>query len=452
MLSQKPEALYEFRCPIHGTINFNEQERRIIDHPFCQRLRNISQLGFASYVYAGATHNRLGHSIGVMHLAGRIFDNIVYNEKKWLRELFSEDDLNYFYKILRIAALLHDAGHPPFSHSSESVLPPKNQLHLPVHWYTSIDLDKQAAHEDFSIAIIYALSEESPALLSEDEAQDVCSLIDHSIKFSNTFETRCGLKNGNSRNIHPLLKNLISGEIDADRMDYLHRDSYYAGVSYGKFDMDRMVQRLTCVQTENGIALVLDHSALYTYENFLLARLHMFLQVYFHKTHLPFDYYLQKALQEHEIDLKINGSLENYLMVRDDSVNTALWSARHRKWSSRIAYRITAKRLFQFEHYHPPELREEMLSLLANEGIEYLFLQSTSYLSMLSSGAEKAVTPLLVRYAILGKTTYLPVQKVSLLLEQYHQNADMHYLYCQKEDYNKASDKLLPFLKSKKII
>ncbi len=440
-----PVPRYELRCPIHGTIPFNHREKQILDHPFFQRLRHISQLGFASYVYTGATHSRLGHSLGVMYLSGQIFDRLVA-DSPWLEELFTSEDLAYFRQIVRFAALLHDVGHPPFSHSSELILPFKKFLDLPHEWYRNLNVDKQATHEDFSIATIYAFRQESPPLLSAEEAQDVCSLIEPDIEMSASLRQRCRLEQSNERNIHPLLKNIIGGEIDADRMDYLMRDSYYAGVNYGKFDINHLVRSLSCVQTEQGIGLVLKHKALHTYEDFLLARLHMFFQVYLHKTILPFDYFLQRSLEAHEIDFAITGTLENFLMAREDSMLSALWQAQNKKWASRIVLRKPAKRLFQFEHYHPADLQQQVLDRLAEAGIETLFIQSDNYLSLLTRQPNPKDTPLLVKKNVLGTTQYLPIQKVSLLLGQYHRTADVRYLYCEHKDYRRACDLLIPLL------
>lgn len=436
---------YKSRCPIHGVIHFYENERKIIDHPFFQRLRHISQLGFANYVYTGATHSRFGHSLGVMHLAGQIFDHIVTSEYPWLSNLFSSETLRYFQKIVRLAGLLHDIGHSPFSHSSEATLPLKKKLHLPLDWYRSIDLEQQATHEDFSVAIIYALALETPPVLSLEEAQDVCALIDKHIKLSESFAQRCELGRDNTKNIYPLLKHIISGETDADRMDYLHRDSYYAGVSYGKFDMQHLVRSLSCVQTELGIVLALNHKALYTFENFLLARMHMFLQVYFHKTLLPFDHYLKQAMQDGEIDFAFTGTLDNFLEAQDYRILSDLFQAKEKKWASRIVYRKTMKRLFQFEHYHSTDFRETVLNSLKHEEISHLFLKSSRYMSMFSS-QEKPQSPLLLKKHILGVTQLLPIQKVSLLLEQYNQSVDVQYLYCEPEDYQHACEVLHPLV------
>ncbi|MBF0289000.1 MAG: HD domain-containing protein [SAR324 cluster bacterium] len=437
--------VYESCCPIHGTISFNEKEKQIIDHPFYQRLRHISQLGFANYVYTGATHSRFGHSLGVMHLAGKIFERIVTLERDWLVDIFTPDDIAYFSQIVRFAALLHDTGHPPFSHSCETVLPLKASLPLPTDWYTAFTEEEQATHEDFSIAIINALSHDSPPLLSITEAQDICALIDSSIEVSREMKQRCELDKGNDKNILPLLRHLISGEMDADRMDYLHRDSHYAGVNYGKFDMDHLIRSLSCVQTEEGIVLVLNHNALHAYEGFLFARLHMFLQVYLHKTLLPFDYYLQQALLEREIDFNITGTLENFLTARNDKLLSSLFEAQEKNWASRIVLRKTVKRLFQFEHYHLPELKQQVLKVLKQSNIEYLFLQSSNYLSMLSS-EDQSSAPLLLKNETLGKTQYLPIQDVSLLLGQYRQTADVQYLYCEREDYPYACEILTPLI------
>lgn len=279
-------------------------------------------------------------------------------------------------------------------------------------------------------------------MLTPSEAQDICALIDSQVLPSAEWIQRYPMTKGSTKNILPLLHSLISGEIDADRMDYLHRDSYYAGVNYGRFDMERMVRSLGCTQTERGIVLTLEQSAIYTYEDYLLARYHMFMQVYFHKTLLPFDYYLKQTLLEKEIDLEITGSLDQYLGLQDHLVFTELWKARSQKWASRIVFRKTVKKLFQVEFYHREAVKDQLTQLLEQAKIDYLFLESSAYLSTFNPQEEKLKTPFLLKNIVLGKPIYRPVQRVSRLLDQYNPTLDIQFFYCDPADYSRACEVL----------
>ena len=145
---------------------------------------------------------------------------------------------------------------------------------------------------------------------------------------------------------------------------------------------------------------------------------------------------------------KITGSLENFLRARDDKVLSALYQAHDKKWASRIVFRKLAKRLFQFEHSHPPELKKQVIACLKQANIDTLYLQSSPYLSMLSPEEQSPQTSLLLKNTVFGKSQYLPIQKVSLLLEQYHRTANVQYLYCEPSDYPKACEVLVPFLET----
>ena len=168
---------YEVRCPLHRSIPFNERERAILDHPLVQRLRAISQLGFAHLVYPGATHTRFSHALGVMHLAGRTFERIASGSGGTAGLPLGPEGLDYCRQVLRFAGLLHDAGHLPFSHSFEPLLPAKRDVALPRDWYKTTDWHGPARHEDLSVAVVHALAADSPALLSATEAQDAAALI-----------------------------------------------------------------------------------------------------------------------------------------------------------------------------------------------------------------------------------------------------------------------------------
>ena len=229
------QQIHEVRDAVHGFIRYDEWEREIINHEAFQRLRRIRQLAWTDMVYPGATHSRLEHSLGVMHLATLMFDNVC---RKSEDILFS--DLRYTRSGLererakvRLAALLHDVGHSPFSHAGEEVMP---------LWSD----ETRYLHEQYSAAIIVELMGQV--------------IEDHPLNQTNyhiTAKEVSDFLNGEvSAGTSLVWRPLVTGQLDADRGDYLLRDSIHTGVSYGKYDLDRILVTLTLVRDENGNPVV----------------------------------------------------------------------------------------------------------------------------------------------------------------------------------------------------
>jgi uncharacterized protein len=233
-------------------------------------------------VYPGATHSRFEHSLGVMHVATRMFDALVKHDDDLLRSTdigFNEDGLRRDRLIVRLAALLHDCGHAPFSHAAESLMPAKPETGKPYK------------HEDYSVAIIRSQFRDVIDHHRDNRnhgitAEDVAALI------SEERTVSLGRR--------ALWKSIISGQMDADRSDYLLRDSHHAGVAYGHYDLDRLIATLRIAMREDtGTPLIaIDKSGFHTAEAIVIARYMMFTQVYFQKTRRIYDEHLRAALAE----------------------------------------------------------------------------------------------------------------------------------------------------------
>lgn len=242
-----------FRDPVHGFIEVSPFELKIVEHPLFQRLRRIKQLGPAYYVFHGAVHTRFGHSLGVMNIAKKILRNI--------SEYVSEDD----YSRIVIAALLHDIGQFPLSHTFEKVISSKFNI---------------KGHEEYTEAIIRKTSI-SDILREKFSNRDIDIIVDY-------IRGR-GVEN-------PFALQIIHSELDADRLDYLLRDSLFCGVKYGIYDLDRLLMSL--VIDENGNQLVVAKKGIYVAEEFVLARFYMYRQVYIYKTKRAFEIMVSRIMDD----------------------------------------------------------------------------------------------------------------------------------------------------------
>jgi uncharacterized protein len=216
--------------------------------------------------------------LGVMHVATLLYDAICSKSAEILKSdlAYNKDGLGRDRQLVRFAALLHDVGHAPFSHASEDLFPKR-------------DGGKRYKHEDYSVAIIR--SELRGAIEDHDlnanyglHAEDIASFVE-----------------GSARAKQPIFwRVLISGQLDADKMDYLLRDSYHAGVEYGRFDLKRIVATIRAIRSHDGHPprLGVSDGGWHAAESLVLARYFMFTQVYFHKTRVAYDVHLRGALAE----------------------------------------------------------------------------------------------------------------------------------------------------------
>lgn len=328
---------HEIRDPIHVFIKLDNDERKVLNsYPF-QRLRYIHQLAMSYLVYPGATHKRFEHSLGVMELAVRVYD-VVTNEvnihskvKELISEINDKYKIGYWRRAVRMAALCHDLGHLPFSHAAEKEL-------LPSGW----------DHERLTIEIIR--SEEMKKIWEEMtpplRADDIIKLAVGPKKY----------KDANFTDWEAILSEIIVGDaFGVDRIDYLLRDSYHAGVAYGKFDHYRLIDTLRILPRTTGEEsgsiepiLGIEEGGLHSAEALLLARYFMYSQVYFHPVRRIYDIHLKDFLIEWLPEGKFTINVEELLSLTDNEVLAALLSASR---AGDHKCHDSARRIVKREHY-----------------------------------------------------------------------------------------------------
>ena len=272
----------EITDPVHKCIQVTELERELIDAPVFQRLRRIKQLAGAHLVYPSAQHSRFEHSMGAMHVAGLAGDRLFS-----LNELADHD----LVEQLRVASLLHDIGHGPFSHLSEEVMM----------------LRSNKDHEQIGKEII-----------QRTEISDILSTHGFSPKQISDLST--GQSNSKFMN------EIIAGSLSSDLMDYLPRDSLFTGAEYGRIDYNRIINSFTIT---DGRSIALQRSSLYSFESMLISRYEMFKAVYFHKTVRAAEVMLLHSilLAFDSIDF-LTRNVQTYLALTDDTIIAKLLSAR----------------------------------------------------------------------------------------------------------------------------
>ncbi|SEJ65612.1 hypothetical protein SAMN04488127_2447 [Bhargavaea ginsengi] len=343
-----------FKDPVHRYIHVRDQViwDLIATREF-QRLRRIHQLGTTYLVFHGAEHSRFNHSLGVYEIVRRIIDDSFSGRPQW----------NDSERLVTLcAALLHDLGHGPFSHAFEKVF----------------DLD----HEQFTQRILLGDTDVNAVLsrVSEDFPRKVADVI------GKTYPDK-------------LVVSLISSQIDADRMDYLQRDAYFTGVSYGHFDMERILR----VMRPSEEQAVIKQSGMHAVEDYIMSRYQMYWQVYFHPVSRSAEVILVKILQRAKVlseegyrfkqepvhfksffdktfDLKDYIALDEYILM----TYFETWILEDDEILSDLCDRFVNRRLFQYIDFNPAkEYRKlgELEGLFRKAGIDpeyYLVVDSSS--------------------------------------------------------------------------
>ena len=277
---------YKICDPIHGFIRYDEAERALKDSRPFQRLRYIHQMGVAYLLYPGATHSRFEHSLGVMELASHILDTLLTPRNLIFGESIpkSDEERGYWRRILRLAALCHDIGHLPFSHTAEKALLP------------------DGGHEKVTLQLVQ--SDELRKIWKSigDEAEnDICKVLVGEGEFWEQI----------------LYKVIAEDNFGADRIDYLLRDAYYTGVGYGHFDFHQLIDTLRILPQGIGVSI----SGVQSVESLWIARYMMFARVYHHPKLRVYTHHMNRFMSGH---FPRTWDLESYLQQTDYTILTLM--------------------------------------------------------------------------------------------------------------------------------
>ena len=310
----------------------------VIKSPYFQRLRRIKQLGFCEFIFPCATHSRFIHSIGVMHVANKCFQKI-------FRHIPTKNskERERIQLTFELAALLHDIGHAPLSHSTELNMPEVSKLKLPAIYHNAAQ-KRQATHEDYTLKIIL---DSELSLILKNHGKKYGIKINHiaDLILGQNFDSSAFLLDG--IDYFPLLHQLISSEVDCDRMDYLLRDSYFCGVSYGQFDLDWLINNLNFVVINHKAFLAINERAISTFDDFLISRYHMFVMVYFHYKSVCLEQMLYRYFQSPDNEYNIPANIEEYIK-HDDHFLFQILSQSTNTWAQRICHLQLPPKIFEY--------------------------------------------------------------------------------------------------------
>lgn len=292
MTSSIDDPRFEIRDAVHGFVRLTAREVAIVNTPTFQRLRDIRQLAVAHFVYPGATHSRLEHSLGCVHLTDQIYDHLLRQQKRRegasFEEAFGASDaaVGRGRALARLAALLHDVGHAAFSHSGEHVMPKED-----------IDgINRQVKHEDMTARLIRHT--EIGDLIDKLFANEGITR-EQVIQVATTPQFHAKTP-GTEQAWMTFLNELIAGELGSDRMDYLLRDAAHSGQETGRFDHRRLIDAMRVAkppsEEHDVYRLAVGDGGILTAEQMIAARYLMYITLYFHKTKRVLEKHMERYL------------------------------------------------------------------------------------------------------------------------------------------------------------
>lgn len=318
--------MLSIRDPVHGFIRADALEAALINSRPLQRLRSIRQLGLAHLVFPGAEHSRFSHVLGAMELAGRVYDALAAKSGGALPDHPRARER----RLVRSAALLHDMGHAPFSHSAEELF--------------EGDID----HEEMTRRLL-RLPELTEIFAAHGEGVDA--------------EGVATLLAGRGEGTNRLLCQMISGELDVDKMDYLLRDSLFCGVRYGSYDLPRLLDTMIpIVDGEGRWGVGVDAGGVHALEALVLARYYMFTQVYFNVTGKVLELHLSRYLAES--GERWPADPEAFLEIDDISVTAAMRRSASRHAGAVLHRKLRFPLAFETEEHLLEQDRQRFEELL----------------------------------------------------------------------------------------
>lgn len=461
--------------PVHGGIRLHGHEIRVIDHFLYQRLRNICQNDILSLVFPGATHSRFLHSIGVMHVGDRMFRAMIdayLRERQLSRRVdltFTQlEAIDYMAKVIRLACLLHDSGHSSFSHQFNQA--PRIQALMQEQgrfeklWAGVPDLAAfhphipgELEHEHYSVRVAHRILNDIGLPEYGIEVHDVLGVMEMTDgtpsptfrEHAHTFwefiagaDARAGaLENSSTpRMVMDLLSSIVSGEIDADRADYMLRDGFHSSVTIGGFNLDHLLSNLRFGWNVRNpwLGLAIARKGLGSLEDFVYSRYQMYRQVYAHKTALGFDWLLRQAIDEVLEDEDVYAWVDECLSdigLFAEVTDTFFWEAFRRKarqypqsYCACIVNRIRLEHVDTHENLSDREVEEHRQSLARaldaplDEIVTCTMRARFSHIQDSFDGIQ-----VLVRDGASGKRTLKRITEVSTFFQKFSDGTIIHF-------------------------